>query len=239
MNHKRTSTGLCCILITAVALAGASCAKKSADVELAAARKAIADAQAKRASDCAHDTYQAAEAALDEASKLADAGKIDEAKAKANQAKDLAENASASVRPDCTEKKDVAAPSDGGKSEENASATMKLNPDDVLQTIYFDYNDASIREDGKSVLSKVADILTKQRDLAIEIEGHCDVRGSTEYNLQLGERRARSVEKYLTAQGVNPKQLSIISYGEERPVDLGTTEEAHARNRRAELHKQK
>jgi peptidoglycan-associated lipoprotein len=213
------------------------CPKKTADLELDAARKALADARSKKASDCAKETYRAAESALAEADKLAKNGDVKGAKEKATEAKALADQAGAASGPGC-DKKDEKSKEDKS-DDENASASLNIGGGDILETIYFDYNDASIREDSKAVLTKVADSLRKAPALSLEIEGHCDVRGSTEYNLHLGERRARSVEKYLTTQGVNPKQLSIISYGEERPVDLGTTEDAHAKNRRAELHKQK
>jgi peptidoglycan-associated lipoprotein len=108
---------------------------------------------------------------------------------------------------------------------------------ETLETIYFDYNQAHIREDSKTVLSRIAEIMSSQEGQNLEIEGHCDSRGSTEYNLHLGERRARSVRKYLVTQGVSPNLLQIISYGEERPIDLGETESAHQKNRRAELKK--
>ncbi len=223
------------LLVATIALFSFGCPKKTADLELEAARKAIADAQSKHASDCAGETYKAAEAALAEASKLADSGDVKGAKEKANEAKALADQSAAASKPGCADKPEEKA--EDQNKDENASASMTIQSGEILETIYFDFNDASIREDSKAVLSKVADILTKQKALKIEIEGHCDVRGSTEYNLHLGERRARAVEKYLTAQGVNEKQMEIISYGEERPVDLGNSEEAHAKNRRAELHK--
>ena len=86
-------------------------------------------------------------------------------------------------------------------------------------------------------LSKIAQIMSGDTNLKIEIEGHCDIRGSTEYNLHLGERRARAVEKYLVTQGVKADQVRVISYGEERPLDLGVTDDAHQRNRRAEIKK--
>jgi peptidoglycan-associated lipoprotein len=69
----------------------------------------------------------------------------------------------------------------------------------------------------------------------VQVEGHCDARGSTEYNLSLGERRALTVKGYLIKLGVNPERLEIISYGEERPADGGASEEAFSRNRRAEF----
>ena len=85
------------------------------------------------------------------------------------------------------------------------------------------------------MLTKVAEIMRGDGGLRVEVEGHCDTRGSTEYNLHLGERRARSVLKYLVTQGVDPGQVEMISYGEERLVDLEESESAHQKNRRAEL----
>ena len=210
-----------------------ACPKATADLELEAARKAIDDARAGKANDCAKETYQAAEAAIAEAARLADEGEVEAAKEKANQAKSLAQQAQAASKPGCDEKVADVAPEPVKTDTTDASATISL--DEALQTVYFDYNDATIREDSKSMLSRVADVLMKTPGQTIEIEGHCDVRGSTEYNLHLGERRARSVRKYLEAQGVKEAQIRIISYGEERPIDLGGSEDAHQKNRRAEL----
>lgn len=220
-----------------------ACPKQTADLELEAARKSMADAKAKRAGDCAKETYRAAEQAIAEATRLSEEGEVEEAKAKAVEAKTLADQAAAASSKGCAEKAkdeedDGAADRQAG-ADQQASKGMNLKLADVLETIYFDYNEASIREDSKVVLSKVAEVLVRAPDIILEIEGHCDVRGSTEYNLSLGERRARSVEKYLTTQGVASGQLQIISYGEERPLDLGDSESAHQKNRRAELHKVK
>lgn len=210
-----------------------ACPKATADLEMEAARKAIDDARANKASDCAKETYQAAEAAIAEAARLADEGDVEAAKEKANQAKSLAEQAQAASKPGCDEKVVQEDPQPIKQESTDASATISL--DQAMETVYFDYNEATIREESKAMLSKVADVLMKTPEQTIEIEGHCDVRGSTEYNLHLGERRARSVRKYLEAQGVKDKQIRIISYGEERPLDLGANEDAHQKNRRAEL----
>lgn len=225
------------LLIGALAVGLAGCPKKTADLELEAARKAIDDARKKKASDCAKETYQAAEAAIAEAKDLAQAGDIEAAKKKAGEAEALANQAAAASKPGCDEEKAEEAPEPERPTGEATDSAMTMRLDDALDTIYFDYNEATIRDDSKAVLDRVADVLAKDESLRIEVEGHCDVRGSTEYNLHLGERRARSVMKYLVAQGVEPKQVQIISYGEERPEDLGMTEEAHAKNRRAELNK--
>jgi peptidoglycan-associated lipoprotein len=85
------------------------------------------------------------------------------------------------------------------------------------------------------VLSSKADILKRSSGLTLVIEGHCDERGTTEYNLALGERRARVAYDYLVILGVSPDRLSIVSFGEERPADAGHTEEAWSKNRRDEF----
>jgi peptidoglycan-associated lipoprotein len=221
-------------LILALALP-LGCAKKTADIELDAAEAAARAARNKKANDCAKETFQAAEAAIAEAKAKQAEGDIEAAKQKANEAKALYEQASAASKPGCNEPPKPEEDPNANAQTNNASTGMKI--EDALQTVYFDYNDASIREDSKAMLSKVAGGLANNAAIKIEIEGHCDVRGSTEYNLQLGERRARAVQKYLTTQGVKPEQLEVISYGEERPIDLGGTEDAHQKNRRAELKK--
>jgi peptidoglycan-associated lipoprotein len=223
-----------------LALFATGCPKKTADLELDAARQAIDDARKKKAGDCdeARPQFQAAESAIAEAARLSEEGDVEGAKARALEAKTLAEQASAASRPGCGEKKEEPEPEEQDKNVNDASASM-TNLEGVMETVYFDYNDSTIREDSKAMLSKVATALAKTPDVQIEVEGHCDVRGSTEYNLHLGERRARSVEKYLTTAGVGPKQIQIISYGEERPVDLGDSESAHSKNRRAELRRMK
>ncbi|MEI6212793.1 MAG: peptidoglycan-associated lipoprotein Pal [Desulfuromonadales bacterium] len=104
-----------------------------------------------------------------------------------------------------------------------------------FETVYFDYDKSDLRKDARDVLSKNADIMSKSRTDKVQIEGHCDERGSAEYNLALGERRAKSVLQYLTTLGVKADRLSIISYGKEKPAVKGDGESAWAKNRRAEF----
>lgn len=236
MSHAQSKI-LTLGLIGALATFSAACPKKTADLELDMAEDAIAKARAKKANDCATETFKAAETAILEARKLSKEGEVDAAKKKAAEAQSLAEQASASVTEDCGKDKEGEDGPDVSVSSTD-DAAMKMNLDDVMETVYFDYNDATIREDSKAMLSRVASVMAAKQKSKLEIEGHCDVRGSTEYNLHLGERRARAVEKYLITQGVKPEQIDIISYGEERPIDLGTSEAAHQKNRRAELKKQ-
>ena len=106
----------------------------------------------------------------------------------------------------------------------------------AFETVYFDFDRSDLRQDARNTLSKNAEILLKGRqDAKIKIEGHCDERGSAEYNLALGERRATSALQYLVTLGVQPERLSIISYGKEKPAVEGHDEEAWAKNRRAEF----
>jgi peptidoglycan-associated lipoprotein len=105
-----------------------------------------------------------------------------------------------------------------------------------FEAVYFDFDKSDLRQDARDVLSKNAEIILKSMAGAkIQIEGHCDERGSAEYNLALGERRAKSAMNYLTTLGVKADNLSIISYGKEKPAVNGHDEAAWAKNRRAEL----
>jgi peptidoglycan-associated lipoprotein len=103
----------------------------------------------------------------------------------------------------------------------------------VFENIHFDFDKFFIREDAKPKLAKVAAHMRTNNDAKILIEGHCDERGTAEYNMALGERRANSAKKYLTALGIDAKRLSTVSYGKERPLDPEHNEGAWAKNRRA------
>jgi peptidoglycan-associated lipoprotein len=102
-----------------------------------------------------------------------------------------------------------------------------------LSTVNFELDKASLTESARSKLAENAKWIQDHPGLTIQIEGHCDSRGSVEYNLALGERRAQSVKSYLTNLGVDGKRLTIISYGEEKPVATGDSESVFAQNRRA------
>ena len=106
----------------------------------------------------------------------------------------------------------------------------------AFETVYFDFDSSDLRQDARNVLTKNGEILLKSKQAPkIRIEGHCDERGSAEYNLALGERRAKSAMQYLLTLGVQPDRLSIISYGKEKPAVQGNDEEAWAKNRRDEF----
>jgi len=102
----------------------------------------------------------------------------------------------------------------------------------VFQDIHFDYDSYAVRPEYNSLISQAARTLMDDSSLRVELEGHCDSRGTSEYNLALGEKRAKAVAQALAAHGVSHNQLSTISYGEEIPLDTRPTEEAYAKNRR-------
>jgi peptidoglycan-associated lipoprotein len=105
----------------------------------------------------------------------------------------------------------------------------------ATRTILFDFDSSTIRSEFLPVLRAHAGYLSSHASQRVTLEGHTDERGTREYNLALGERRAKVVMQFLMAEGVGGDQLRTISYGEERPVDPGQNEEAWARNRRVEL----
>jgi peptidoglycan-associated lipoprotein len=103
----------------------------------------------------------------------------------------------------------------------------------VFADVHFDYNKSAIRPSEQPILEGIADYMKGHPGLIIKVEGHCDERGSNEYNLALGERRALSVRSYLSRLGVAPERIYTVSYGEERPLCTEKTESCWSRNRRA------
>lgn len=102
----------------------------------------------------------------------------------------------------------------------------------LLKDIHFDFDKYDIRPEDTEILKESAALLMKSPMVKIQIEGHCDERGTAEYNLALGERRANSGKRYLISLGISESRISTISYGKERPLDPGHNEEAWAKNRR-------
>jgi len=100
------------------------------------------------------------------------------------------------------------------------------------ETVYFDFDSSAIKSSERSKIEKVASYLKEHSAHAVKIEGHCDERGTEEYNRALGERRALAIREYLVHTGISPDRIETISYGEDRPVDPGHNEEAWRKNRR-------
>jgi peptidoglycan-associated lipoprotein len=105
----------------------------------------------------------------------------------------------------------------------------------VLSTVFFEYDKADLTAEARARLAENARQLQVHPEVQILIEGHCDERGTVEYNLALGERRAQATRSYLTNFGIRPNRIRIVSYGKEKPLDFGHSAQAWAKNRRAEF----
>ena len=126
------------------------------------------------------------------------------------------------------------------QQETAAAASTTVTPGSVADfrqnvgdRVFFDTDMSNSREDGRQTLNRQAEWLKKYTNYQITIAGHCDERGTREYNLALGERRANAAKQYLVAQGIPAQRVQTISYGKERPDPVGSYEAAWARNRRA------
>lgn len=129
----------------------------------------------------------------------------------------------------------------GGQVGYNGAIIMD-NPNTIINAannlqavVYFDFDKSEITSQSANTLDQHASLLSSNPAASVLVAGHTDERGSREYNIALGERRAQSASAYLAAQGVAPNNIRVISYGEERPAAAGNDESAYAQNRRAEL----
>ena len=105
----------------------------------------------------------------------------------------------------------------------------------LTAAIYFDYDAAEISDQARAILDAKLPLLNANTGLRIRVAGHTDSRGSDEYNLALGQRRAAATKRYLTQRGIDASRIDVVSFGEERPAMDGEGEEAFSRNRRAEF----
>jgi peptidoglycan-associated lipoprotein len=120
------------------------------------------------------------------------------------------------------------------ESMRRSAAQMGMTRDEfVNQDVLFAFDDYTLSDSAKSILDKKASWMRDNGSAAVKIEGHCDERGTTAYNLALGERRANAAKQYLSALGISGARMSTVSYGEQFPLDPGHTESAWVRNRRA------
>ncbi|RLU01673.1 MAG: peptidoglycan-associated lipoprotein Pal [Ketobacter sp.] len=123
----------------------------------------------------------------------------------------------------------------GGGVQESYAPAEQSDPTLQYRVVYFDFDKANIRSDAIAILKAHALYLSQNPAARVRIEGHADERGTREYNMALGERRAKAAASFLAANGASASQLEIISYGEERPVALGHEESSWSQNRRSEL----
>lgn len=216
-----------------LALLAAGCPKRLPEAEWQAAEQATAGLD--ETQPCAPETTQAARSMMENARALIKEERYEEAKTALLAAQRLAEKA----RRECDEKRAAeeaarrAAPPQP-PSPQPAERPAELEPG-KMETVYFGFNEAVLTDEAREILARNAEFLRRKPEARVQIEGHCDERGSTEYNLALGERRAMSVRDYLVKLGVEPRRMEVISYGEERPADPRPLDLAWARNRRAEF----
>lgn len=124
-----------------------------------------------------------------------------------------------------------------GNGGANGGAATPGSSEDFAQNVgdrvFFDYDSSSLSSEAQATLDRQSGWLKQYGDVKVVVEGHCDERGTREYNLALGERRANSARKFLVGKGVDSARVSTVSYGKERPANTGSGEEAWAQNRRA------
>jgi peptidoglycan-associated lipoprotein len=129
--------------------------------------------------------------------------------------------------------KEAPPPSDQLASAAQAGVAVTEEKPSQFDDVRFDFDKSELTEDGRRTSQAVADYMKKHPKAMLQIEGHCDERGTAEYNMALGERRATAVMTYLVSLGVPKAALSTVSFGKEKPLDPGHNEEAWAKNRRA------
>jgi len=160
------------------------------------------------------------------------------AKPKVDQVEETTPESSISTPEQPEEGMDIEMPADEEVMEADIPIEQVVDLDQEIgvfegSDIYFGYDKFNLTPEARKVLAEKASFLNAHPEMKLRIEGHCDERGTSEYNLALGERRAKSAQDYIIFLGINPNRVSTISYGEERPVDPSHNEAAWNLNRRA------
>jgi len=132
-----------------------------------------------------------------------------------------------------TEAPPVAVPPEPSVSSADMGSLDEINKKGILAPVFFEFDSAEMSSEGQAVLAKNAETMKQYPTWVVSVEGHCDERGTAEYNLALGERRALSVRQYLVSLGIAAERLRTVSYGKEFPFDPGHSETSWSRNRRA------
>ncbi|MBO4441254.1 OmpA family protein [bacterium] len=234
----KTLKYILCALNIVLLLIG--CSEKPPKEEREMAEKAFKDALLGK--DCDKENFLAAEELVNQAREAINNQKYDEAKTLFLAAKERADAIAKYVRehPDeCTPKNQ-----EGGEEEESGSIAEKSfvdetgdpnNPDMEFPVIHFEFDQATIYAEDMPLVEMMISWMQNFPEKVVRIEGHADERGSIDYNLSLGEKRAIEVKTKLLQAGIDPQRIKIISYGEEQPVDPASNEDAWFKNRRAEF----
>jgi peptidoglycan-associated lipoprotein len=211
--------------------------EKKEEVAKAAEAKKVAEDAVKKAAEA----KEAEVAKKEEAKKAAEAKKAEVAKKE--EAKKAAIEAAVQKQELAKEEAEIAVEQDADKSVEAPkvvtiiSAPLEETDSAVneMELVYFDYDKSVISSAFSEIIQKNYEWIAENPDVQIQLEGHCDERGTNEYNLALGERRAKAVFDYLVSLGANPSQFTMVSFGEERPATSGSNEVAWGKNRRVEF----
>ncbi|MGM0556415.1 MAG: OmpA family protein [Myxococcota bacterium] len=223
-----------CLLMAVLFIAGLTGCPKPPQKALSDAEQALLDAS--QVKDCASEKYEAARRLLEEAQKLSAEEKYDEAERKAKAARKLAREAEAEGEAnweDCQEQNKVAEKARGEDDSDEQDETPDENLE--LETVYFGYDSSDLSSSTRSQLDNNAEWIKEHPNTTIQLQGHTDERGTPEYNLALGEARARSVRQYLMKLGIDGSRLMTLSYGEEMPAAYGSSPEDFRKNRRVEF----
>jgi peptidoglycan-associated lipoprotein len=229
-------------LLVCLTLALTACTGKPPTAEISAAKEAIQAARDAGADQYAKAELKSAEDLLALAESNVTSKDYKKAKQYAIQAKDKADEARMLAEREKMrleqERRDAEARKAANPSSQDSDGGMKeeVTPESAnkFMTVYFAYNQYNLDSEAKAALDANLQKIKEAGDMKIRIEGNCDERGSAEYNLALGERRANAVKKYLVSRGLKKSKVSTISFGKERPLDPGHDESAWAKNRRAE-----
>jgi peptidoglycan-associated lipoprotein len=124
---------------------------------------------------------------------------------------------------------------EGAESSDLQAPSEETAPAIVLEDVFFDFDKYELSDEARATLNQDGRLLREKKDVRILIEGHCDERGTVQYNLALGEKRAKEAKAYLVDLGIAPTRIDIVSYGKERPFAMGHDEAAWKQNRRAHL----
>jgi peptidoglycan-associated lipoprotein len=230
MKMAKTTVVLLSVLLVFIYIGG--CA--GTDKELADAEAALQAAKDAGAQQYAPTEYQAAEDLINRAKQLMAAGQTQEARELLEQARYKAIEAKgkamiAKSEGAMTEEERMAKEQELQRLKEGGLGGMEIG----LQDIFFDYDRADIRPDARSVLRENAQIIQNNPGVLVVVEGYCDIRGTEEYNLALGQRRADTTKAYLVGLGASYSKLEAVSKGETEQWAPGTSEEAYQENRRA------
>lgn len=230
MRHLLGSADAARVLFAlALALFVAGCPRNNTNDAMDAARRAIEDSAA--AAPCAEAEYNAARSLLEQAEEAyanRDYARARQFAEAASEQADYARQVAADNEEDCNRLRGLT--EEVEQVQDTRNVGVPVDTDYVFVPVFFDYDASTLTVDAQRILDGHAAQMVANPDWRMQVAGHCDTRGTTQYNLALGDRRARAVKEYLVRMGVEPDRVATISYGAELPVSS-----EHDRNRRAEF----